>query len=168
MRSCTPVTPARQVAFGLTNVTKAMGYAMIVDLSHGVSATARIHSFGSIGLAIGIGHAIGPLLGGLLGAIDPRLTYFASGSVMVRWDALGGSSTGSSLMYPRNPQAIVTVFARFSLPETCSDACRRSFPTSGAGSGGVFGVSLGRAMCKSLRVFGHRPLAPFCAPFVLR
>jgi DHA1 family tetracycline resistance protein-like MFS transporter len=75
---------ARQVAFGLTNVTKAMGYAMIVDLSHGVSATARIHSFGSIGLAIGIGHAIGPLLGGLLGAIDPRLTYVASGSVMVR------------------------------------------------------------------------------------
>ena len=56
---------------------------MIVDLSHGVSRRLGTHSFGSIGLAIGIGHAIGLLLGAN-GATDPRLTYVASGSVMVR------------------------------------------------------------------------------------
>ena len=68
---------------------------------------------------------------------------------------------------PADAQVIVTIFASLSLPETCGEAYRKPLPSSATGHVG-FGASLGRALCANLQMFARRPLAPYCAPFVLR
>lgn len=166
--AASPTLPAivcAKIAFGLTNITRAVGYSMIIDLSHSTAPSARIHSFGAIGLAVGIGHAIGPLVGGIIADKSPRAACAASGIVMVRvWVSARGRRLRTdvvdlSLLFPTRLQIIATCLAHGMLPETLSEASRRPI-----------GVKAMRAVwsMSKLRVFAHRPLAPFCVPFVLR
>jgi DHA1 family tetracycline resistance protein-like MFS transporter len=73
-----------KVLFGICNVTKAMGYSMLVDAMDAakVSRPARVEAFGRIGMAIGAGFSLGPLIGGLIGTQSPVITVAVAAVIM--------------------------------------------------------------------------------------
>jgi len=73
-----------KVLFGLCNVTKAMCYAMLVDVLSACNASraVRVRAFGLMGMAIGSGFAIGPLIGGVLGLTSPVTTALCASFIM--------------------------------------------------------------------------------------
>ena len=89
-----------KIVFGVCNVTKAMGYAMLVDVMDAAktSRPARVQAFGRIGMAIGVGFSLGPLAGGLVGAASPVTTVAVAAVIM----------------------ACATGWACLAVPETCT------------------------------------------------
>ena len=68
-----PTIFATKIIFAAFNVTKAMGYSMLVDTMDviKIGRSARLKAFGRIGMAMGIGFSLGPIIGGFIGARSP-------------------------------------------------------------------------------------------------
>jgi MFS transporter, DHA1 family, tetracycline resistance protein len=82
----TPTTVVwTKIAIGICNVSKAMIYAMVVDVMNTTSAPqpARVKVFGLVGVASGCGFALGPAVGGMIGFfLSPRVAVFAASLVV--------------------------------------------------------------------------------------
>ncbi|MGB8814504.1 MAG: TCR/Tet family MFS transporter [Paracoccaceae bacterium] len=92
---------ARIIA-GITSATYSTATAYIADITPPDQRGAR---FGLIGAGFGIGFVLGPLIGGLLSTIDIRAPFYAAAAM-----------AGANL-----------IFGALVLPETVTDATRRSF-----------------------------------------
>lgn len=71
---------------GVTGASFGAAYAYIADVT---PPEKRAASFGTMGLAFGIGFVVGPALGGLLGSVDARLPFYAAAAL-----ALGNAAFG--------------------------------------------------------------------------
>jgi DHA1 family tetracycline resistance protein-like MFS transporter len=66
---------AGRVIAGLTGASYSAAYAYIADIT---PPEERAASFGTMGIAFGLGFIIGPALGGLLGQFGPRVPFLAA------------------------------------------------------------------------------------------
>ena len=93
---------AARIVAGIAAATYSTATAYIADITPPDQRGAR---FGLIGAGFGIGFVLGPVIGGLLAGIDTRAPFYAAA-------ALAGANL---------------IFGALVLPETVTDATRRSF-----------------------------------------
>lgn len=93
---------AARVIAGIAAATYSTATAYIADITPPDQRGAR---FGLIGAGFGVGFVLGPVIGGLLAGIDTRAPFYAAA-------ALAGANL---------------IFGALVLPETVTDATRRSF-----------------------------------------
>jgi DHA1 family tetracycline resistance protein-like MFS transporter len=117
-----------KIALGLCNVSKAMMYAMIVDVmdATGTSQSARVKVFGLIGVASGCGFALGPALGGFIGYLYSPFVTVAAAAVFV---------------------GISAMLVVLTLPETRVQGSGEAASPTAAGTRGLLSVEL----CSSLQ-----------------
>ncbi len=104
---------AGRLVGGITSATQSTASAYMADISKPEEKAAN---FGLIGAGIGLGFVIGPLIGGLLGALGPRAPFYAAAAL-----AMGNFILGALI-----------------LPETVTDATRRTFSWGRANPFGAF------------------------------